>query len=87
MPQSREPSETIRVTQPVTAAEHGIAYREHKARADTLKLMIDGGLVEGLDPAKHQRLVSEYHEELMCAARHFTLKAFLAVIGEDEDSP
>lgn len=65
---------------PVTAAEHRDAYRAHKGRADDLRVMIDNGLVEGLDPEKHRRLTAEYHDDLMCAAKHFALAALLETI-------
>lgn len=59
----------------MTAAEHRLAYRRYKANADELKVRIDLALVTGIDSHEHMDLVREYHDELMCAAKHFALAA------------
>ena len=58
---------------PVTSAAHTELYAEHKARALGLRLMIDGGLVEGLDPTKHARMTGEYLDEVACMTHHYTM--------------
>jgi hypothetical protein len=62
---------------PLTVPEHRAAYQHHKARADMLKVRIDDGLVEGMDGEHHRALAEEYHDELICAAKHFTLAAVI----------
>lgn len=61
----------------VTLAAHRAAYREHKTRADALKVQVDVALIQGIDSHEHHDLVSEMHDELICAAKHFTLAAIL----------
>ena len=58
---------------PVTAEDHQVASKRHRARAVDLKLMIDNGLIGGLDPTKHQRLAEEFVDELACMVHHFSM--------------
>jgi hypothetical protein len=59
------------------ADEHREAYRHHKARADDLKVLIDDGLVEGMDGERHRDLTAEYHDEVACMCKHFTMAAII----------
>ena len=57
----------------MTADEHTELYAEHKARALGLRLMIDEGLIGGLDPTKHARMTGEYLDEVACMTHHYTM--------------
>jgi hypothetical protein len=70
----------------MSAADHSAAYREHRARAIELRIMIDCGLVEGMDAAKHRRLVEELSDEEECKMYHYVEARRLRQMygGEDE---
>lgn len=79
---------------PVTVEEHREAYREHKARADELLVKLERQTATAVlaDPTTtalealrehgrvHRATVAEYHDELMCAAKHFALAAVLETV-------
>jgi hypothetical protein len=67
------------ITDPVTVEDHRACYQEHRARADELKVQIDLGLINGLDPDKHRDMVTELHDELCCACHHYTAARLVAL--------
>ena len=56
----------------LTPKEHRAKAAKHRERAIETKLMIDGGLIDGMHGDKHRRLVEEFVDELICAAHHFS---------------
>ena len=63
-----------------TIADHVEAYREHKAKALDLRLMIDNGLIQGMSPEKHYQLTERYLDELAEMNHRYTAAQILRVM-------